>query len=330
MQTGSWSRMGLCLLGLVSIALGQGEAKKGGLSATLAAPKATVLAGRPITVTLTIANSGPEVGSSLARSLVVRDQCVVAAPPPMMPGERKGQWTKLVSGVKTGTFSKLEIGDSITVTLQVALPEDLNTTGGPVSLQWVGAKNSPLDGLRSNELPFQITSSSNPLATLETSEGTVVLELWPNEAPNHVNNFIELAEKGFYSNRLFHRVIANFMVQTGCPEGTGTGGPGYSIGPEFNAQSFKKGVLGMARAAAVDSAGSQFFVCVADRPDLDKKYTAFGRVFEGQEIVDRISVVPTTAGVDRPHKDVILKSVTVDLPKGFERKAVVKVAEGAK
>lgn len=328
LRTLGWVGLGFWII--AAPAWAQPESKKGGLSAVLAAPKSAILAGRPVALTLTIANSGPEAGPSVARSLVIRDQCVLAAPPPIAPGERKGQWTKLSAGVKSGTFGRLEVGDSITVAFEVTLPDDLNTAAGPISLQWVGAKNSPLDGLRSNELAVQITTTTYPLVTLATSEGSITLELWPHLAPNHVQNFLELAEKGFFQNRLFHRVIAGFMIQTGCPEGTGTGGPGYKIGPEFNDSSFKKGVLGMARASDPDSAGSQFFICVADAPNLDKQYTAFGKVLEGQEVADRISAVPTTRGVDRPHTDVVLKSVTLDLPKGFERKPVQKVGGSAK
>src|SRR5262249_11844128 len=162
----------------------------------------------------------------------------------------------------------------------------------------------------SNEINISVREDKNPTVALTTSEGTIVLELWPDKAPNHVANLITLAKSGFYDGRLFHRVIPNFMVQTGCPLGTGTGDPGYKIAAEFNEAPFAKGVLGMARSADNDSAGSQFFICVADSPEvksLDHKYTAFGKVIEGQDIADKISMVPRdTQKGDRPFKDVTL------------------------
>lgn len=150
----------------------------------------------------------------------------------------------------------------------------------------------------------------NPTATIETSQGTITIELWPDKAPNHVENFVKLAEDGFYNGLVFHRVIPNFMVQTGCPQGTGTGGPGWNVNAEFNDASFEKGVLGMARAADPNSAGSQFFVCVADTPHLDGQYTAFGKVISGQDVADAIAEVDRD-GRDRPFDDIVMTKVTI-------------------
>jgi peptidyl-prolyl cis-trans isomerase B (cyclophilin B) len=147
-------------------------------------------------------------------------------------------------------------------------------------------------------------------ATIETSLGTIEVELWHDKAPRHVDNFKELADAGFYDDLVFHRVIPDFMVQTGCPNGTGTGGPGWTIDAEFSDAAFAKGTLGMARAQDPNSAGSQFFICVADARWLDRQYTAFGRVTGGQEIADAISQVPRDAR-DRPREDVALVRVTV-------------------
>src|SRR6056297_3507900 len=130
-------------------------------------------------------------------------------------------------------------------------------------------------------------------------EKEIKVELYPEKAPNTVNNFIDLAEKGYYDDLVFHRVINGFMIQGGCPEGTGTGNPGYSIKGEFSSNGFendlehKKGVISMARSSHPDSAGSQFFIMHQDSPHLDGKYAAFGRVVEGIGAVDEIADVDT-------------------------------------
>src|SRR5882757_1134692 len=134
-----------------------------------------------------------------------------------------------------------------------------------------------------------------PTATIETSEGTMTVEFWNDVAPGHVKNFIDLAKKGFYNGLIFHRVIPGFMIQGGCPQGTGTGGPGYQIKAEFSKKKHVRGVLSMARSSDPDSAGSQFFVMHQDSPHLDGKYSAFGIVTKGVEVVDKIVGVPTGA-----------------------------------
>ena len=146
----------------------------------------------------------------------------------------------------------------------------------------------------------------------ETSMGKFVLELDGKLAPGHCKNMIGLAKAGFYDDLVFHRIIDGFMVQGGCPDGNGTGGPGYQIDAEFNATPHKAGVLSMARAQDPNSAGSQFFVCVADAPFLDNQYTAFGvtKDAESLEVVQKIGLV-STDGSDRPLEDVVMKKVTV-------------------
>ncbi len=158
----------------------------------------------------------------------------------------------------------------------------------------------------------------NPLVTFEMENGDIIkAELYPDIAPNTVRNFISLIQKGYYDGIVFHRVIPGFMVQAGCPEGTGTGGPGYSIKGEFSSNNFtndllhEKGVLSMARTAVPDSAGSQFFIMVARAPHLDGDYAGFGRVIEGQENVDKIVSVDTNFR-DKPLVDQRMKTVTVD------------------
>jgi peptidyl-prolyl cis-trans isomerase B (cyclophilin B) len=154
---------------------------------------------------------------------------------------------------------------------------------------------------------------TNPTVTIETSLGTIGLELWPEQAPRHVESFLDLARKGFYDNLIFHRVIPGFMIQTGCPEGSGRGGPGHRVKAEFNETPFLKGVLGMARSSDPDSAGSQFFICVEDAPHLNRQYTAFGKVTSGQEVADQISGVSRDRQ-DRPQEEVRMVSVTVSDP----------------
>ena len=157
-----------------------------------------------------------------------------------------------------------------------------------------------------------------PVATIEMANGDVMkLELYPEIAPNTVANFIELANAGFYDGLIFHRVIPGFMIQGGDPQGTGIGGPGYSIAGEFAANGFEnnlsheRGVISMARAQHPDSAGSQFFIMHADYPALDGQYAAFGRVIEGIEAVDRVAGVETDAN-DRPTEDQVIKSIRVE------------------
>ena len=158
---------------------------------------------------------------------------------------------------------------------------------------------------------------ANPIATIEMENGgTIVCELYPDIAPQSVRNFISLANAGFYDGLIFHRVISGFMIQGGCPQGTGMGGPGYCIKGEFklngvkNNLSHKRGVLSMARAQSPNSAGSQFFIMHADAPHLDGQYAAFGHVVSGLEVVDEIAAVPTDWN-DKPKTPVRMKSVEI-------------------
>ena len=147
--------------------------------------------------------------------------------------------------------------------------------------------------------------------------GRIKLEMDRQAAPNTVKNFVSLADRGFYNGLIFHRVIPGFMIQGGCPDGTGMGGPGYSIKGEFAANGFnnplkhKRGVISMARSMRPDSAGSQFFIMHQDAPHLDGQYAAFGRVVEGMDIVDEIASVPTDFR-DRPKADMVIRSVTLE------------------
>ncbi len=159
---------------------------------------------------------------------------------------------------------------------------------------------------------------ANPVVTITMENGDVMkAELYPEVAPNTVNNFISLVKKGYYDGLIFHRVIRGFMIQGGCPQGTGMGGPGYSIKGEFSQNGVKndlkhtEGVLSMARSMMPNSAGSQFFIMHKDAPHLDGAYAAFGKITEGMNIVDKIANERTDYS-DRPLKEQKIKSMTVD------------------
>lgn len=158
----------------------------------------------------------------------------------------------------------------------------------------------------------------NPVVTITMKDGGVIkVELYPDKAPNTVNNFISLVNHNFYDGLIFHRVISGFMIQGGDPEGTGMGGPGYSIKGEFSQNRFnndlkhKRGVISMARSMMPDSAGSQFFIMHQDAPHLDGAYAAFGKVIEGMDVVDRIAGTATDYS-DRPREDQVMETVTVE------------------
>ena len=162
--------------------------------------------------------------------------------------------------------------------------------------------------------------AQNPIVTFEMEDGgKMVAELYPEVAPNTVNNFISLVQGGFYNGLIFHRVIPGFMIQGGCPNGNGMGGPGYQIRGEFAGNGFEKndlkhtlGVLSMARAMHPDSAGSQFFIMVDAAPHLDGQYAAFGRITENVEAAVAVSRVPRNMMNDKPNQPQTIKSIRVD------------------
>lgn len=152
-------------------------------------------------------------------------------------------------------------------------------------------------------------------AVIETKVGEIEIEFLEDKAPGHVKNFLDLARKGFYDGTTFHRVIPGFMIQGGCPHtkdakggkgSHGTGGPGYTVKAEFNDTAHKRGIVSMARAQDPNSAGSQFFICVADSGFLDRQYTAFGRVVRGMEVADKVVAAPRD-GRDNPNERVEMK-----------------------
>lgn len=160
--------------------------------------------------------------------------------------------------------------------------------------------------------------NNNPIVTFEMKDGDVFyVELYPDVAPNTVNNFISLVKKGFYNGLCFHRVIEGFMIQGGDPKGNGTGGPGYTIRGEFSKNGFKndlkhkRGIISMARSMMPNSAGSQFFIMHADAPHLDGQYAAFGQVIDGMDVIDKIAEVNVDYN-DKPLRDQVIKTITVD------------------
>lgn len=158
----------------------------------------------------------------------------------------------------------------------------------------------------------------NPKVKIDVNNyGTITVELYPDDAPISVNNFMHLVNKGFYNGLIFHRVIKDFMIQGGCPDGTGMGGPGYSIKGEFKANGVEnnikheRGVLSMARAANPNSAGSQFFIMHKNSPHLDGQYAAFGKVIDGMDIVDKIASVQTNY-MDKPLEPQIINKMVLE------------------
>ena len=189
---------------------------------------------------------------------------------------------------------------------------------GALALVGCSSNNNNVDEVRTP--PKEL-----PVATIEFKDfGSVDIELYPHIAPNTVNNFISLANSGFYDGLTFHRIIKDFMIQGGDPDGTGMGGPGYSIKGEFTNNKFEndlahtEGVISMARSQSKNSAGSQFFIVTKDAPHLDGQYASFGKVINGMDIIHEIENVETD-GNDKPIKNVIIESVRVDT-KGIDYK----------
>lgn len=189
-----------------------------------------------------------------------------------------------------------------------------------VAVQYLSSHINYCSGGKSPQLKRRKTMAEkkNPVITIEMTNGDIIkAELYPDVAPNTVNNFLSLVNKGFYNGLIFHRVIKGFMIQGGCPDGTGMGGPGYSIKGEFAQNGFAnelahtEGVLSMARAMHPDSAGSQFFIMHKAAPHLDGSYAAFGKIIEGMDIVNKIAETDTDYS-DRPLDEQKMKKVTVD------------------
>ena len=156
-----------------------------------------------------------------------------------------------------------------------------------------------------------IDKNKQYIATMDTTEGTITIELFPKEAPEHVNSFVFLSREGFYDGVIFHRVIPGFMIQGGDPDGSGMGGPGYKVPAEFGSRKHIRGVLSAARSSDPNSAGSQFFLMHAVSPHLDGQYTAYGQITSGLEVVDKIAKLPTGSN-DRPKNPPKINGITIE------------------
>lgn len=181
---------------------------------------------------------------------------------------------------------------------------------------------APTENKTDNKINTRITGENkmNPIAVIEMENGMIInLELYPDKAPNTVNNFISLAGQGFYDGLTFHRIIDGFMIQGGCPEGTGMGGPGYQIPGEFKSNGFEgndtahtAGVISMARSRAMDSAGSQFFIMVGKSPHLDGEYAAFGKTVDDESLENCMELSKVKVSQDRPIDPPKIKSIKID------------------
>ncbi len=186
---------------------------------------------------------------------------------------------------------------------------EATVSGGRVGGKSINGKSiaEMSDSVKANWDSLELVRDGKPVnyrCTLETEEGNIVLEFFPEDAPAHVKSFLLLAKAGFYDGVLFHRCIPGFMIQGGCPLGNGTGGPSYSLKQEFNPRPHLKGVLSMARAQSPDSGGSQFFICVDKSDFLDNQYTVFGKVTSGIEVADAIVAKPGDRQSGAPKKPV--------------------------
>jgi peptidyl-prolyl cis-trans isomerase B (cyclophilin B) len=176
------------------------------------------------------------------------------------------------------------------------------------------------------EANAQTETGGKMIAVVETNKGAFKFELLPEVAPGTVANFVKLANKGFYDGTIFHRVIPGFMMQGGDPEGTGRGGPGYTVKAEFSKRKHVAGTVSMARSAHPDSAGSQFYVCFAPAPHLDGQYTIFGQVTEGMDVVKEIEKVKTDRS-DRPLEEIVMKKVQIIEEASDQTKADAKTGK---
>lgn len=334
MRGGSWGVGILGLAFLLVCSLGAQEPKETketkepkeekGLVLKLEVRQRSFIVGKPMAVRFTIENTGKEpidveIPERYTTGLTLNGNPL--EPPKKEEGEKTPPPEKAKRTLKSGDFFGTVVDISALVT--AATKED-----GMASVKWSHA------GKESNELRIPIMKEYQ--AEIETNYGTVTVEFYPEEAPNHVLNFITLARKGFYDRKIFHRIIKGFMMQGGCPNGNGMGGTGKMLNAEFNWRKHLPGTLSMARTQDPNSADCQFFICFTDQPRLDGMYTVFGQVVNGMDVVKKIELVKTDhpegvafnspmAGcgsqhLDKPVQDVVMKKVTIVEKKGGEQK----------
>jgi peptidyl-prolyl cis-trans isomerase B (cyclophilin B) len=208
----------------------------------------------------------------------------------------------------TLTFLALVAAFAVCAGVAVAADDDKNGKDKGKNIE--AKEGAPMPKSWPNPPEMKIDVNKTYTAEIETTAGTIKANLYPKDAPGHVNSFVFLAREGFYDGVIFHRVIPGFMIQGGDPTGTGSGGPGYKLKAEFNKRKHTRGVLSAARTNDPNSAGSQFFVMHADSPHLDGQYTAFGEVTEGIEVVDKIASAPRDRN-DRPNNPTKITKITI-------------------
>ena len=319
------TRLTLLLSAVLLAGICPAQENKTPYTLSLTSQSTSLMPGQTLEVEVTLANTGDETGPAIARSSLLGTKSFLGATTRARDEseEWRGEYLEPTSKAPSSKICPLLPGEKFVASATLKVPESFFTDPLPFHVE-IMVPSGPLKGVRSNQLMIRPINPTGPVATVKTSMGKIVLELWPDQAPNHVANFITLAKAGAYKDKIFHRVIPGFMVQTGCPEGTGRGGPGYSIKAEFNDRPFKKGVLGMARSQSEDSGGCQFFVMVGDAPHLNNKYTAFGQVLEGQDVADAIAAVRRNSG-DRPVEPVALEDIEIVLPKAYKLPEVQKI-----
>jgi len=313
------------LICLLSALAAPGVAQDEPIRVTIKSNRATIFSFQTIELTLSVENLGSKASAILQRENLLGPHNFLCAPAAMLAQDREGSWAQLQGKPARGALGPLLPGETFTSQVELKLPPSLTQSQGPVALQWIGS----LGGreLRSAEIQVNIRQGEHPVASVQTTEGQFFVELWQKKAPNHVANFIHLARANFYDGLPFHMVWPNFSIQTGSPDGSPAGDAGYTIPAEFNDTPFRKGVIGMATVQGdPDSASSQWFVCVADALTLNGKYTAFGRILEGQDVLDRISRVPTD-GKGHPQKPVRIRRLWVGTPKSYVLPQIIKTGE---
>jgi len=300
------------------------------IKVTLSSPQTEVMVGEMIKLDLTLTNMTDNKLTVIKPIIDVDSVTFSITYAPYL--ENENGWSFVFSGITPSVYehsrdkmNMITLGKKGTpeaaYKASFTLPAVVPTTCS-IAADYHGASES----LSSNSVAIKISSPKTTkgedlkqgelIAVMETSMGKMSFRFFLHEAPNTVMHFLKLSKEGFYNNLTFHRIIKDFMIQGGDPDGRGSGGPGYSIGAELNNNKHQKGTLSMARSSHLDSAGSQFFVCLAPQQRLDSGYTTFGQLIEGVEILDAIGKVKTTGSnanpADRPLQPVTIKNIILE------------------
>ncbi|MFH0887949.1 MAG: peptidylprolyl isomerase [Planctomycetota bacterium] len=296
------------------------------LKLTISSPQTEVVIGDWIQIDLTLANT-TDMDMRVVKPVIDIDSISFQIKNTPLSDKEKA-WSFIYSTITPSVYEhKKDTMEKITIATKSEFKTKFNIPALVLASWQIKASYQGGSGIVSSELldfkiippksekADEVINDGELTATIETSKGTMSCRFFFNAAPNTMLNFVKSAKDGFYNNLIFHRIIKGFMIQGGCPQGTGTGGPGYSIKAEFNKNKHLKGILSMARSTSNDSAGSQFFICLAPAPSLDNQYTAFGELLEGKDVLDAIGSVKTGAS-DRPVENVTIKKISV----GFKAK----------